>query len=394
MNEKYSKLSKNLDEKISTELHELNRLKMQQQEEKLLKEKELAEKQNVFAHELNKYEIKFNEMKIFLDNLIEKRLKHFEVIKSLNDLTLISESNELPNKINDEKLKINHFIDQNLTKFKETKISNLKENDCDKLFMDLKDFLVKCIKNGEELDKRQSYLEERGNFVRKRLEEEATKLKAEEAKLKAEEEARRKAIEAAEALKAQENQNKKNLVKKVDDMDKNGISHETYSFYVKNRDYYEKMRNETEEAFKDKTLKIYKFDLQKAINFPLNSLLDDKNSEENRRNFIEKIKTLCRLLTGQICMITSTLTVNPTKHPRAIDYSLAYLAKKLVEKSEETVASRPEFASQYAHVAIQVMIHNPKFENLLLAQINEKCPMSLPYYKQRQNGQTDEQYFE
>jgi hypothetical protein len=63
-------------------------------------------------------------------------------------------------------------------------------------------------------------------------------------------------------------------------------------------------------------MKTYKFDLQKAINFPLNSLLNDETNSENKRNFHDKIKTLVRLLAGQTCVITSTLTVNPTKHPK------------------------------------------------------------------------------
>ena len=61
-------------------------------------------------------------------------------------------------------------------------------------------------------------------------------------------------------------------------------------------------------------LKNYKFDLQKAINFILNSLLDDNN--DNKRNFEDKIKTILRLLNGETCVITSILTVYPKKHPK------------------------------------------------------------------------------
>ena len=84
-------------------------------------------------------------------------------------------------------------------------------------------------------------------------------------------------------------------------------------------------------------MKAYKFELQKAINFPLNSLLDDKTNEENVRNFNDKIRTFIRLLSGQTCAITSTLLVNPTRHPLAIDFCLVYLAKQVVEKAAETV---------------------------------------------------------
>lgn len=83
--------------------------------------------------------------------------------------------------------------------------------------------------------------------------------------------------------------------------------------------------------------------------------MEDKTSDENRRNFSEKIKTLCRLLSGQTCTITSTLTVNPTKHPLTIDFCLVYLARKMTEKAGETVASRPETAFQYAQLILEAL---------------------------------------
>ena len=43
---------------------------------------------------------------------------------------------------------------------------------------------------------------------------------------------------------------------------------------------------------------MYEFDLEKAVNFPLNSMLEYKSSEDNERNFNEKIKSLLRLLKG------------------------------------------------------------------------------------------------
>ena len=53
------------------------------------------------------------------------------------------------------------------------------------------------------------------------------------------------------------------------------------------------------DVFTEETTKsLGKFDLQKAVNFPLNSMLEDNSSEDNRRNFNEKIKTLLRLLNG------------------------------------------------------------------------------------------------
>lgn len=92
------------------------------------------------------------------------------------------------------------------------------------------------------------------------------------------------------------------------------------------------------------------------------------------------------------CTITSTLTVNPTKHPMAIDFCLIYIARKLVEKGEETVGSRPETAFQYSKLIIDILKQSPKFEPIILGQIQEKCPLIVPYYVPRTQNQTDEQY--
>jgi len=187
---------------------------------------------------------------------------------------------------------------------------------------------------------------------------------------------------------------KKTSVQNVNNNDKNGINSLTLAEYESTRNSFEKLRNEVEEALSDKNLKLYKFDLQKAINFPLNSLMEDKTNEDNVRNFNEKIRTLIRLLNGQTCSITSTLVVNPTKHPSAITFCLVYLARKLVEKAEETVASRPETAFQYVQLIKEVFKQCPQFETILLGQMQEKCPFVVPFYKQRLPNQTDTEYFE
>lgn len=86
------------------------------------------------------------------------------------------------------------------------------------------------------------------------------------------------------------------------------------------------------------------------------------------------------------------MTVNPTRHPRAIEFCLVYLARKLVEKGEETVGSRPETAFQYSQLLIDILKQVPEFENIILGQFQEKCPFVTPYYKPREPKQTDDEY--
>jgi hypothetical protein len=222
----------------------------------------------------------------------------------------------------------------------------------------------------------------------------AARLKAqqeedEKQRIKQKEEEEKKKAEAAAIQNAQ-----KQTSKNVNENDKYGVNQITFDVYGYYKSKFEQFRKESEAALSETSLKMYKFDLQKAINFPLNSLLEDKSSEEGKRNFAEKIKTLVRLLSGQTCTINSTLTVNPTKHPKAIDYCLVFLAKKLIEKGEETVGNRPETAFQYCQVITEVLKHVGDFETILVAQFNEKSPYTVPYYKTRVNAQSDEQYME
>ena len=84
--------------------------------------------------------------------------------------------------------------------------------------------------------------------------------------------------------------------------------------------------------------------------------------------------------------------MNPKKHPLAIDFCLVYLARKLVEKGEETVASRPESAFQYSQLIVEILKNSPKFESILFGQFQEKCPFIVPYYKPRNASQTDDEY--
>ena len=71
-----------------------------------------------------------------------------------------------------------------------------------------------------------------------------------------------------------------------------------------------------------------------------------------------------------------------------------YLAAKLIEKGENTVASRPESAFQYSYLAHIVIKSQPVFEKVLLSHFFDKCPYVVPYYKPRLQNQTIESYFE
>lgn len=236
--------------------------------------------------------------------------------------------------------------------------------------------------------------------------DEKLRLEKEEAEkiLKQKQEAEAKlALEKAQQVKKELEEKKSKLTETLNENDKRGANQKTLSnYYDPNREQASRLRTQLDTTFSaSPVLKAYKFDLQKAVTFPLNTILDSKEAKgdmnEYRRNVVEKIKILVRLLGGQTCSITSTLTVNTSKHPMAVQFCLVYLAQKLVEKGEQTVSSRPETAFQYC-LAINEVLKltqlREMFESALWSQFYEKCPFCVPYYRTKEPGQTENQFLE
>ena len=192
-----------------------------------------------------------------------------------------------------------------------------------------------------------------------------------------------------------------------------GISPHALTKYKELINHYKNSQIEFDSIFNEPQLKSYKNDLQQAINFTLNSLLEDENQSNNKRNFEDKIKTLLRLFNGDTCVITSILTVNPKRHPKglihffiflklaesflknlAIEFCLNYLARKIVEKGENTVESRPKTAFQYAQLAMIIVNQHPIFKNILIGHFFDKCPYVVPYHKPKPQNQSIEDYLQ
>jgi hypothetical protein len=364
-------------------------------------ELEKAEKtKKLFQNEVKAFETKFDDLAKCLMQLIANLGSKTQEIKSFpNPNELLYQAKNLFDSIESNVKEIHSIIDIN---FKKT-----FENDklFDKVLNDLSQNLSKYTKNKEDFKLKLDALNQSANealdfqrkemLKQKELADAAKKLQDEQKaaalrqkqKEEDEKEAARKVEESKKAVRKQ-------IVQNIYDSDKNGINQLTQKNYQALCENFIKIRAEAETALSASAFKAHKFDLQKAINFPLNSLLEDNTNEENRRNFNDKIKTLLRLLNGQTCDITTSLRVAPSKHPKSIDFCLVYLARKLVEKGEETVATRPETAFQYVQLILQVVKQVKDFEPILMAQFHEKCPLTVPYYKPRLPEQTDDQYYE
>jgi len=412
LEEKCSILSKETSEKIDTKISD--HLKAKAKKEKEEKDKRNQEK---YLQEIQKYITKYIEVKKFLEHLTKDKLESKRnVLKILDNKQLNEQIDEfelnVKSHLNDVDSYVNKIFEKNLS----IVVADQKEAELDKIFASLNENLARFIKIGHDYENKQAKLVSEIENLEKSKEKENLKLaeekkRAEQAKqetnrLEQEKRQQEEALRianikkqeeetaAAAAKKASEVNEKIETVKNVNENDKNGINAFTLTEFESIRIFYDKIRNEVETVLSEKSLKMYKFELQKAINFPLNSLLDDKTNEDNVRNFDEKIRTFIRLFNGQTCAITSTLVVNPTRHPSAIDFCLVYLAKQLVEKAAETVSSRPETSFQYAQLIKNVFKEKSQFETILMGQLQEKCPFVVPFYKPRLQNQNENEYFE
>ncbi len=71
-------------------------------------------------------------------------------------------------------------------------------------------------------------------------------------------------------------------------------------------------------------LKAYRFDLQKAVNTPINSI-----SIQSASHIKDKVQRLCSLLAGRPVEVVGK-RVSVTTHPQALNYCRILLAKKIV----------------------------------------------------------------
>lgn len=443
---KYSNSVIELEQKVEKEILEKKKLEGEMLRNKKIEEEKLKKMQQLqkFTTDISKSKTNLVDLKV----LNEKRLKEIEdkrsLIQSLENENLLNQMNDLKYFLENLIKQIDNYLNQienkNSPSFIETidqtvlaqtlkiiednigtfraqtgesklKIDNL-QNDVQYLL----NKLVEAKKAKEKLEQHrlkevremEAMLAERAMNEKLAKEMEAKmaqeKLELEQQRLKELKEMEAKLAERAMNEKlAKENEIKKkeekskmlesfNKIQNVDENNRTGINKSTLEFYKKVEKHINHIRKESEQALNAKEFKLYKFELQKAINFPLNSLLGtDENSDVN---FHDKIKTLLRLLSGQICRVTSTITIDACRHPRAIDFCLVYLARKIVEKGEETVSSRPNTSFEYVQVIMEIIKAKNEFETILMGQLQERCPYVVPYYKPRISSQTDEQYYE
>jgi len=133
--------------------------------------------------------------------------------------------------------------------------------------------------------------------------------------------------------------------------------------------------------------KQFKFDLQKAVNTPLNSL-----SGVSSAHLQDKVDKLVTLLSGaQVTVGERTITVN--QHPHAKSFCMGLAAKKLAKQGEDVVTADHKLAFPAATLALALWDKFPDFGKLLLAYMFEMCPFLVPFHPQQTVGQSDREYY-
>jgi len=133
--------------------------------------------------------------------------------------------------------------------------------------------------------------------------------------------------------------------------------------------------------------KPYKFNLQKAVNTPLNSLSGVSSS-----HLQDKVDKLVSLFSGQTVTVVDK-QLSTASHPHAKSFCLALAAKKLARQGEEVVSSDPKSAFPAATLGLAVWDKFPEFGKLLLAYTFECCPFLVPFHPVRAEGQSDKDYY-
>ncbi|XP_074642224.1 uncharacterized protein LOC141899689 [Tubulanus polymorphus] len=135
-------------------------------------------------------------------------------------------------------------------------------------------------------------------------------------------------------------------------------------------------------------LKKFRFELQKAVNTPINSIASVSGS-----HLRDKLKKLVFLLGGQTVETIAGKKVSAGENPTGVPFVRDLFAKKIVKQGEEQVSSNFDTAFPIAGVVVGVWSMVPAIGDLLLGHFYMNCPYLVPYYIPKQDGQSQEDFY-
>uniref|UniRef100_A0A0V0GAY6 mRNA export factor GLE1 n=1 Tax=Triatoma dimidiata TaxID=72491 RepID=A0A0V0GAY6_TRIDM len=219
----------------------------------------------------------------------------------------------------------------------------------------------------------------------------STKLLKEKEKLDVLFEARNK-DEGIKEISKETEVNNKNDEKPVDpshvEIDEKVVPKYNYmEKYEKVTNYLIEIEAKLKPFLSDESLKKYRSDCQKAVNLPVNAI-----SPVSAAHLMDKLKKLSTLLQGQYVTVADK-RVSASAHPLGLFYCMNLLAEKIVKQGEQVVSSKPHAAFAIAAVTVALWIDFPDFGKLLLAHFYRKCPYLIPAYWEREENESEEEYY-
>eukprot|EP00794_Sanderia_malayensis_P019191 gene19191-21113_t len=141
-----------------------------------------------------------------------------------------------------------------------------------------------------------------------------------------------------------------------------------------------------EDANLVKQKKMYRFNLSKVINTPINAISDQSPS-----HLIDKIERLTKLLSGQSVEVGGK-AISAKDHPSGLAFCKDTVAKKLVLQGARQISSSFNSAFSLAAVTLGIWVQLPDVGQLILAHMYTACPYLVPYYVPMKQNQPLEEY--
>lgn len=277
-------------------------------------------------------------------------------------------------------------------------ISNLLENDkyANKVshkFMKLINSTVNEInklmdfsKNGnvtEEVVQQAELLALRMDSIKKHILDECSLLEEQDRRLNEELEAEQRRIEEA---KLKEQQAKEEVAMKTT-TETLFYSAQNYARYEELKKFLELYENSNKQFLEDVSIKKFRFDCQKAVNTPVNSIASVSGT-----HLRDKYEKLSRLLKGEQVQVLD-IYVTATQHPQGLNFCTALLAKKIVLQGASLVSSQPEAAFPLAAITVALWAQFPDLGNLIEANFHRACPYLVPMFLPQKQGMTDKDFY-
>lgn len=192
--------------------------------------------------------------------------------------------------------------------------------------------------------------------------------------------------EAIENMQLDENKRTASNISSKDEVVGQFIDPEALEEYTNLFEFLEKWKDSYQILITDNKWKKAKFDLQKAINTPINS-----TSDISATHLHDKMKRLEAFLSGQNVEVAGKI-ISINVCPEGRYFCMDLLAKKLVSQGESQISSRPEAAFPLAALTVYLCQKYPELQKLFLAHLYKKCPYLVPYYIPRKEGQSEEEH--